>query len=149
MDSLFIPMLVVVVALIALVKRGVDLSQIFGARGKAFRTAAAGKYSNLATIAVIAILVLIMLDPESRLFFMLIDAVGFDLIVALFALQFRSVLAGLLQYRYVPLGYASRLYLRIPGAEPITKLRITVAVAAAVYIGVSILLIRSPQSPGG
>jgi hypothetical protein len=59
-----------------------------------FRSAAAGRYARVVTCIVVVLLVLAALDPESRLFLMVIDAIGFDLLVAFFALQFRSVWAA-------------------------------------------------------
>jgi hypothetical protein len=134
METMLIPVAVIAVVLIKLIRRyDVNLFKDRGA-GTEFRSAAAGEYSQIATLAVLGILVLIALNPESSLFFMSVDAIGFDLLVALFTLQFRSVVAIGWQFgrqAFVSVGECIWRY----GVAPRRKLQVSTAVASMSYVG--------------
>jgi hypothetical protein len=110
--------------------------------GSAFRSAAAGRYANVVTCIVVVLLVLAALDPESRLFLMVIDAIGFDLLVALFALQFRSVWAGVwqtLRSRFANLRVRDIWALSLVPRANLNSLRMIGFACAWIFVGLSFL----------
>src|SRR5262245_20808109 len=101
--------------------RKLDFLALIGIKQKcsAWTRTAAGKWAPLAAVAVLLLLVLIAMGgPEARLFFMVLDAIGFDVLVAIVALQLRHMGATACALICVPLSSIRRRYIWTPGLGP-------------------------------
>lgn len=134
MDTMLFPLAILAIVLLKVTRR-YDV-KLFGASADetAFRSAVTGRYWRVATLAVLAILVLVALSPESFPVFLAVDSIGFDLLVALFALQFRGVTAVAWPLARRPLARAGHCIWKY-GLAPRRKLQLGTAAAAVSYVG--------------
>lgn len=138
---LFLLAISTVVLLALMQQNGVDLAQLlassFGARRPrtSLRPTAADGYSYLAAFAVVLLVIFVALSPESRLLLTVIDAIGFDVLVALFAFELRSLVRGAFDSTRLHFVRARRWFWT-PGVGPHPKLAVGVVCGTYIYIGI-------------
>jgi hypothetical protein len=142
MGTLVFSLSIITVVLVAWMQRNgmileLPIPALFRRRGQetALTRAATGPYSYLAALAVVVVVVFIALSPESRLLLTIVDAIGVDVLVALFALEFRSLVVGTWG-RVRSLLDSTRRWLWSPGLGPHPKLAMSLVLGTMACIGV-------------